>query len=365
MADFRNSRLSALRKAMEKAGMDAFLVTNLNNVSYLTGFTGSNGYVLATADKAVFITDSRYETQSKDEVKGYDTFIQKGKLTEELSSVARDLGVKKIGFESRSVSFDTHHALEKALSGIGLMPARDMVEKLRVIKDEVEVARISEAVRRAEEGFRRNGSNIAAGKTEMEAAIGLEFGIRGLGAKKMPFDVIVASGPRAAMPHGIASGREMRDGETLIIDFGGEADGYQSDITRSGVIGRADGKQSEIYDIVLEAQRRAALAVRPGVPCREVDEAARGYIKSKGYGDNFGHGLGHGVGLEVHEAPSVSYLSEDTVLEGMVFTIEPGIYIPGWGGFRTEDMFLVTKDGCRVLTSLPKGINFNSEVSHK
>ena len=150
----------------------------------------------------------------------------------------------------------------------------------------------------------------------------------------------------------------MREGETLIIDFGGEAYGYQSDLTRSGVLGEADRKQSDIYDIVLEAQRRAIEKVKAGVSCREVDDAARGYIASKGFGDYFGHGLGHGVGLEVHEAPAVSYMSEDILEEGMVITIEPGIYIPGWGGFRIEDMVLVTAEGCEVMTSLPRGIDF-------
>ncbi|MHB8174043.1 MAG: M24 family metallopeptidase [Nitrospirota bacterium] len=358
MADKREKRLDCLRMQLKSEGADAFLVTNLTNVSYLTGFTGSSGYAIVTENKAVFLTDSRYQTQSKDEVEGYDIIIQKGRISEEFGKLLRELGARKIAFESRNVSFDFHGALLKEMAGAEFLPLKDAVEKLRAVKDEDEIEKISEAVRRAEGGFRENISRISSGMVESETALGLEFNIRGFGARKVPFDIIVASGERAALPHGIASGKEMREGDTLIIDFGGEAHGYQSDITRSGVLGEADRKQSEIYDIVLEAQRRAIEKVRAGVSCREVDEAARGHIAAKGFGDYFGHGLGHGVGLEVHEAPSVSYLSEDVLKEGMVITIEPGIYIPGWGGFRIEDMVLVTAEGCETMTSLPKDINF-------
>jgi Xaa-Pro aminopeptidase len=358
MADKREKRLDGLRSRIAAEGADAFLVTNLTNVSYLTGFTGSSGYAVVTPKKAFFITDSRYTTQSRDEVAGYEVRIQKGRLSEELGKIIKELDAKKVGFESRNVAFDFHGALKNELAGMELLPVKDAVEKLRAIKDEDEIGRISEAVRRAEEGFRENISRIAPGMAESETALGLEFNIRKLGARKMPFDIIVASGERAALPHGIASGKEMKDGETLIIDFGGEAHGYQSDITRSGVVGDPDRKQSEIYDIVLEAQKRAIDMVRAGVSCKEVDEAARGHIASKGYGEYFGHGLGHGVGLDVHESPSVSYLSEDVLQEGMVITIEPGIYIPGWGGFRIEDMVLVTAEGCEAMTSLPKDMDF-------
>lgn len=359
VSDFRAVRINGLRKAMSDAGADAFLVTTLPNVHYLTGFTGSSGFVLVGPDKAFFMTDSRYETQSAEEVKGFEVVIHRARWTQEMARLTSELGVKKLGFEARGVSFDTYGGLAKVMSGIELVAVKDAVEKLRLIKDEGEVERITEAIRRAETGFSENISRVAAGMIERETAIGLEFNIRQLGALKLPFDVIVASGYRAALPHGIASEREMGEGETVVIDFGGEAYGYQSDITRSGVLGRPDRKQGEVYDIVAEAQRRAIEAVKPGVTCKEVDQAARGYIASKGYGEYFGHGLGHGVGLDVHEAPSVSPLSEDTVEEGMVFTIEPGIYIPGWGGFRIEDMVYVTRDGCRVMTTLPRDISFH------
>lgn len=358
MADQRQNRLNRLREYASGTGADAILITNLSNVSYLTGFTGSSGYVLATSDKAWFMTDSRYETQSAEEVSGYETVIQKGRWTQEIASLVRDTGIRKLMFEGRNVSVETHEAFQKAVEGVELLASKDAVERLRLIKDEQEIKFIAEAIKRAENGFLENASRIAPGMAEKETAIGLEFNIRAAGARKVPFDIIVASGYRAALPHGIASDKEIKEGDTVIIDFGGEAYGYQSDLTRSGVVGRPDGKQVEVYDIVAEAQRRAIEAVKPGVPCKEVDLAARDYIASKGYGDYFGHGLGHGVGLEVHEGPSVSYLSEDTVQPGMVFTIEPGIYIPGWGGFRIEDMVLVTDDGCKVMTSLSRAINF-------
>ena len=358
MAGQRHNRLDSLMKRVAEEGADAVLITDLSNVSYLTGFSGSSGFVLVTPGRAWFMTDSRYETQSAEEVSGYEIVIQKGRWTQEIASLVRDAGIRKLMFESRQVSVETHKALSEKLEGVELLASRDAVERLRLIKDEQEVKSITEAIRRAENGFLENSSRVASGMVERETAIGLEFNIRAAGARKVPFDIIVASGHRAALPHGIASDKKMKKGDTVIIDFGGEAHGYQSDLTRSGVLGKPDRKQTEIYDIVAEAQRRAIEAVRPGVPCKEVDQAARGYIASKGYGDYFGHGLGHGVGLEVHEGPSVSYLSEDTVQPGMVFTIEPGIYMPGWGGYRIEDMVLVTGDGCELMTSLSRAINF-------
>ena len=337
-------------------GADPFLVTSIHNVSYLTGFTGSSGFVLIAKGKAYFITDFRYKSQSAEEVKGCEVVIQKGRWTADVASLASELGIKRLGFEGRSVTFDTHAALVQAMPDVLLMPARDVVEKLRVIKDDDEMKRITEAVKRAEAGFEENRSRVAHGMVERETALGLEFNIRNHGSLKLPFDTIVASGPRAALPHGIASDRVMKKGETVIVDFGGEAWGYQSDITRSGVLGAPDRKQAEVYDIVLEAQQRAMEAVKPGALCKDIDQAARGYIASKGYGEYFGHGLGHGVGLEVHEAPAISPMGEGAVEKGMVFTIEPGIYLPGWGGFRIEDMVVVTEDGCSVMTSLSKEI---------
>jgi len=351
-------RLPRLREELDGLGADAVLVTNIHNVHYLTGFTGSSGFVVAGRDRAVFITDSRYETQSKDEVRGFDIVIHRARWTTEAAAVIKDMGAGKVAVESGSMTLTVKDMLESELDGTGIVGSKNLVEKLRRVKDEDEVEKIFEAATRAEKGFTDNLSRVAPGVTERRCALGLETGIRELGASKVPFDIIVASGDRAALPHGIASGRQMREGDTVIIDFGGEAFGYQSDITRSGVLGTPDDRQKEIYDIVLAAQERAIDMVKPGVPCREVDLAARDYIAGKGYGEYFGHGLGHGVGLEVHEGPSVSHLSEDTVEEGMVFTIEPGIYIPGWGGYRIEDMVLVTKDGCRSLTSLPKDIGF-------
>ena len=356
MGDVRRKRLEGLRSRMSGAGVAALLVTDLKNVSYLTGFTGSSGFVLVTETASYFITDFRYKTQSAQEVQGYEVVIQKGRWTHDVSALVRDEGVGSLGFEGRSMTFDVHAALSEALSGVGLVPVKEAVEGLRLIKDADELKRIREAIRRAEQGFMENLPRVAPGIAEREVALGLDYNIMKQGALKPPFDTIVASGPRAALPHGIASDREMEEGDTVVIDFGGEADGYQCDLTRSGVLGEPDKKQSEVYDIVAEAQRRAIAAVKPGVPCRDVDAAARDYIKSKGYGDYFGHGLGHGVGLDVHEAPGISPMGEGAVAEGMVFTIEPGIYLPGWGGFRIEDMVLATAGGCEVITSLPRRI---------
>lgn len=358
MSSNSHRRLEGLRAAVSELGADGVLITNIHNVSYLTGFTGSSGFVVAGRDRAAFITDFRYKEQSAAEVRGYDIVIQKGRWTEEVGSLAADMGIRKLAFEAMDMSFNLHSALSGKLSELELVPSKGVVETLRMVKDDDEIKRITEAVRRAEDGFRENASRFVAGLSETEAALGLEVNIRSRGARKVPFDIIVASGYRAALPHGIASDKVMADGDTLVVDFGGEADGYQSDLTRSGVLGKPDSKQVEIYDIVAEAQRLAIDTVRPGVSCKEVDLAARDYIASKGYGEFFGHGLGHGVGLEVHEGPSVSHLSEDVVKEDMVFTIEPGIYLPGWGGFRIEDVVLVTSGGCKALSTLEKDIRF-------
>jgi len=352
-------RLPRLVDAVDGTGADAMLVTNIHNVRYLTGFTGSSGFVVAGHGRAVFITDSRYETQSAEEVAGFDIVIHRARWTAEAATIIKDMGVRKLAVESRTITMEVRDALGSQLEGVEITGSKGLVEKFRQVKDEDEVEKIFEAVTRAEKGFVNNLTKVSAGVTEWRCALGLESGIRELGALRVPFDIIVASGERAALPHGIASQKQMQGGETLIIDFGGEAFGYQSDITRSGVLGAPDDRQKEIYDIVRTAQERAIDKVAPGVPCREVDLAARDYITEKGYGEYFGHGLGHGVGLEVHEGPSVSHLSEEVVEEGMVFTIEPGIYIPGWGGYRIEDMVLVTDDGCRSLTSLSKDISFN------
>jgi len=358
MQDYRPTRLESLRRVMSTLEADAFLVTNLHNVSYLTGFTGSSGFVVVTAGSSYFITDFRYETQAAQEVSGFEVVIHKAGWTDNVVEISGGHGVKSLAYESTGMNCETFSALSGRLEGVRMLPSKDTVERMRMVKDDDEISRITDAVRRAEQGFTENASRVAAGMTENEVALGLEFNIRSLGARKVPFDIIVASGPRAAMPHGLASGRELRDGETVIIDFGGEADGYQSDITRSGVIGEADLKQAEVYEIVREAQQMAIESVRPGVTGKNVDAAARDFIASRGYGDNFGHGLGHGVGLEVHEGPRISPMGQEVLEPGMVFTVEPGIYLPGWGGFRIEDMVVVTEKGCRVLTSLPRGIDF-------
>jgi Xaa-Pro aminopeptidase len=357
MPDNMKSRLESIRRVMATLEADAFLVTNLHNVSYLTGFTGSSGFVVVTAGAAYFITDFRYETQAAEEVSGFDVIIHRAGWTDNVVALAGEHSVKSLAYESAGMNCETFSTLSGRLEGVRMLPSKDAVERMRMVKDEEELSRITEAVKRAERGFAENASRVSPGMTENEVALGLEFNIRSLGARKVPFDIIVASGPRAAMPHGLASGRELRDGETVIIDFGGEADGYQSDITRSGVLGEPDLKQNEVFDIVREAQQRAIEAVRPGVTGKEVDAAARDFIASRGYGDNFGHGLGHGVGLEVHEGPRISPMGQDVLEPGMVFTVEPGVYLPGWGGFRIEDMVVVTEDGCRVLTSLSRGID--------
>jgi Xaa-Pro aminopeptidase len=234
---------------------------------------------------------------------------------------------------------------------------RDLVRELRLRKDRHELAHIRLAVRRAEESFRELKSFIRPGAREQELALKLEYLMREKGARKAAFDTIVASGGNGAMPHASVTNRRIKKGDLVTFDFGAEANGYYCDITRTYCIGRPSPRQREIHELVLQAQAAAIRSVRPGVTCTSVDAAAREMIQQAGHGKHFGHGTGHGIGLMVHEGPSVSPLSKDHVEQDMVFTVEPGVYVPGWGGVRIEDMVLVTGNGSRILTTLPRELD--------
>ncbi|MBI4849512.1 MAG: aminopeptidase P family protein [Nitrospirae bacterium] len=342
-----------LRKKLQQQKVDGILITDLLNVRYLTGFTGSSGYALITRKQAVFVTDFRYQEQSRQEVKGFRTKIECGERAGELKEMVEVLGVKKLGFEDHHVTFGFYkRLLQKKLR---LKPLTGAVESLRIIKSPFELDCINRAIRRAERAFRKLQPSIKAGTTERKLALKLEELLKEEGCKTIPFGVIVASGFMSALPHARPTNRVIKKGDLIVFDWGGEYDGYYSDMTRTvAVSGKDIAKQREIYYIVLEAQRKAIEAVSAGIKATEVDAAARKYIKQQGHGENFGHGTGHGVGLAVHEKPYVSWRSKDLINENMVFTIEPGIYLPGFGGVRIEDMVVVKKDRAEVLTGLPK-----------
>jgi Xaa-Pro aminopeptidase len=324
----------------------ALLVTQRENVRYLTGFTGSAGFVLVTARRIYLVTDFRYKLQARNETRGAAIVIQKTDWATALKETATRSGVTTLWFDESSLTVDRI----RKLRGIGLVlkGKKDLVAGLRRIKDDRELSCLRTAVRRAEEAFLELHKHIKPGVTERELGLRLEYLMREKGARRSAFDIIVASGRNGAMPHASVTNRRIKNGDLVTIDFGAEADGYFSDITRTICIGPPSPRQREIHDLVHRAQQAAIERARPGVPCSSVDEAARSLISK------FGHATGHGIGLMVHEGPTLSRLSKDRVEEGMVFTVEPGVYIPGWGGVRIEDMVLATKDGVRLLTSLPR-----------
>jgi len=348
------NRVRVIADALESKGIDGILISQIINVRYVTGFNGSSGCVLLTKKDKVFSTDSRYEEQAKQETKGFDILIEKEERPTEIIERAKALGIKTLGFES-AASYNFYRALLR--KGIKIKAVSNFIEDLRKIKDADELVMIRKAIARAEKAFLRVKEAIRPGFTERQIALRLEESLKKEGCYSIPFDIIVASGANSALPHARPTEKKIKPGDLVVVDWGGEAGGYFSDMTRSFLIkGRDISRKKEIYNTVLQANTQAIRSVSAGLSSRMVDRAARDSIRSAGYADFFGHGTGHGVGLEVHELPRISRLGRESVKPGMVFTVEPGVYIPGIGGVRIEDMVLVEKGGCRVLTALPKGL---------
>ncbi|SEN23693.1 Xaa-Pro aminopeptidase [Lihuaxuella thermophila] len=347
-------RIARLRKQMHDRGIRAMLVSHPVNRRYITGFTGSAGLALITAEEAVLVTDFRYLTQVKEQAPHLSVSEHKGQIFGAVAEACRKLGIQSLAFEQDHLTYAQHKQLEEALDGIPTQPVSGLVEQLRMIKDEEELAIIRQAARIADQTFEQIVKEIQPGMRETEIAMRLEFIIREMGASSSSFDIIVASGKRSALPHGTASDKRLEKGDLVTLDFGAYYKGYASDITRTIVLGKPSEKQKEIYDIVLEAGKLAISAIRPGITGREADAAARDYIARHGYGGYFGHGTGHGLGLEVHEAPRLSPQGDTPLAPGMVVTVEPGIYLPDFGGVRIEDDVLVTEAGGEVLTHCTK-----------
>ncbi len=345
-----------LRRKLHKLGINGILITDLVNLRYLTGFTGSSGVLIITQKHAIFVTDFRYQEQAKQEIRGFEIRIERAERVNEIKKICEEYGIKKLGFEDHSVNYRLYKKLLR--SKIRPHALTDIVESLRLIKSGKELSCIKTAVKRAETAFKKLQPFIRAGATEQKLAVRLEGLLKEEGCKIIPFGVIVASGLMSALPHAKPTNRILRKGDLIIFDWGGEYEGYYSDMTRTVVLESKNiGKQKELYSIILEAQERAIKTVKAGMKAAVIDAAARNYIKQKGYGNYFGHGTGHGVGLAVHEKPIISWRSEDMVENGMVFTIEPGVYLPGFGGVRIEDMVIVRKNNAEALTTLPKKLN--------
>lgn len=350
------SRLERFRELLADAGVDAVIISQPENRRYLSGFTGSAGHLLVGPDFAVLATDFRYIEQARQEAPDFEVWRIDGSLVPALRDLTRRRGVRRLGFEAHAVTYQTYREWSRRLRGRGvrLVPLRGLVEQLRARKDEEELSRIRKAAEITDRALAAVLETLKYGMTERELAWQVERTMRELGADGLSFTPIIATGPNAARPHHRPGDRRLQPGDIILFDIGAGFDGYQSDLTRTFVFGRPEEKFLEVWRVVAEANEAARQAARPGVPAAEVDAAAREVIKAAGYGDNFGHGLGHGVGLVVHEAPRLGPKSEDTLAAGMVFTIEPGIYLPGWGGVRTEDLVVLRDHGVEVISQAPK-----------
>nr|WP_200793454.1 Xaa-Pro peptidase family protein [Caminicella sporogenes] len=349
-----NNKVNNFRKKIIEKGLDAAVVYKPQNRRYLSGFTGTAGYVVITRDRNIFITDFRYVEQASKQCKGFE--IIKHSNEKSLYDILNNLQIKKLGFEEDFVTFLQYREFEEKLNNIELVPLNGIINDLRKIKTEDEIENIRKAASIADMAFKHICSVLKPGITEWEISLELENFMKRQGASGTSFESIVASGKRSALPHGVASQKIIEKGDFVTLDFGCVYNGYCSDMTRTVVIGKATERQREIYEIVLQAQKAALENIRAGITGFEVDKIARDIITNKGYGEYFGHGLGHGVGLEVHENPRLSPLGKDTLEENMVVTDEPGIYIPDFGGVRIEDLVVVKKDGCELLSKSPKDL---------
>lgn len=349
-----STRVVRLREAMKLQNIEAVLITGEVNRRYVTGFTGSSGYVLVTPDKAWLLTDFRYLTQAAEQAPGFEIVDHGASVTGTIKSLLAQENLEHLGFEEEHVVFSVYRTYERELKPIALVPVSGLIEELRLFKDSEELALMKEAAELADHTFLHMLDVLKPGVSEWDAALELETFMRKHGAEGTSFDTIIASGERSALPHGRASERIMQTGELVTLDFGAFMNGYCSDITRTVALGKPADKLREIYDIVLEAQLHTLEHLRAGMTGREADALARDIIASYGYGEYFGHSTGHGLGMEVHENPRLSKTSDTVLKPGMVVTVEPGIYLPGLGGVRIEDDVVITETGVRRLTESTK-----------
>ncbi len=349
------NRIEKLKKKIAGENLDLLLVSLPANLRYLCGYTGSNGLLLITGDESIFLTDFRYKEQVKKEVKGARVKIANRELISFLTEIDLFKSKRlKAGFEAHHLSFNQSEKLRSLLPGVLWVPTEDIVEWMRAIKEPQEIKNIKMASKIGAKVFQDILPLIKPGVKELDISAEIEYRSRKNGGSGSAFEPIVASGIRSAMPHARASAKRFKSGEFITFDFGASYEGYVCDITRTVVLGKATSRQKKIYSLVLKAQTVAIEKARSGMRGAELDKIARQVIGRAGYRDYFGHGLGHGIGLVVHEYPGVGTRSQEMLKPGMVVTIEPGIYLPGWGGVRIEDDVVITHNGCKVLTQIDK-----------
>ncbi|MGC9311839.1 MAG: M24 family metallopeptidase [Sediminispirochaetaceae bacterium] len=347
-------RVSQIKMKMAEMGVECSVIFKPENRTYLSGFTGTSGYVVLTADETLFATDFRYQEQAAAECTGYNVKIISPDYT--IFSLIRDLNVASIGLEETFASMSFHELLRDNLPGVTVRPIEGLIRELRMRKDKHEIELIRTACGITDEAFAQILEYIKPGVTEREISTELQYYMKKRGADATPDTFIVATGARASLPHGKATDKPVETGDFVTLDIGCRYKGYWSDMTRTVVVGKAAEKQREIYEIVFGAQQKINGILRPGITGAEADSIAREYISRAGYGREFGHGLGHGLGMEMHELPRLAQTEEGSFVlaPGMVVTNEPGIYIQGFGGVRIEDDVLITEDGCEILCRSPK-----------
>jgi Xaa-Pro aminopeptidase len=351
-------RLSNLRRRLVEQQLGAILITQPENRYYLSGFSGSAGYLLINAREAILATDFRYTEQASVQAPNYRIFKTTGTVAGWFPELTAGLESGRLGFETEGITFAQYRHLasiiREARPGIDFVPVDGLVEALRAVKGPGEIELLQKAAEITDHAFEQVNARIEAGMTELEAAWEIEKALRESGSEAIPFEVIVASGPNAALPHARPSDRRIQPGEPIVVDMGARVDGYCSDLSRTLCLNTQDATFKRVYDTVLAAQSAAINGIEEGMTGQEADRLARAVIEEAGYGESFGHSLGHGVGLAAHEEPVISPNSQDVLITGMVFTIEPGIYLPGWGGVRIEDLAVMDSEHARLLSTAGK-----------
>lgn len=350
-----SSRISRLRSELKARSLDGVIVHRAAHIRYLCGFSGSAGLLLVTQKKAAFFTDFRYKEQMAEElVSGVKGYIDREPYERMLAEKLIESGMT-IGFQESAVSMSTYDDIRKRLKKVKLERTGSMVADLTAIKSDEEIESIRKAADIASKVYRQVLEIVKPGMKESDLAAEISYRGKKLGSEGDAFDIIVASGPRGALPHGRASAKKIRKGELVTLDFGFIYNGFNSDMTRTFAVGNPSAEAREIYEIVLRSQKKGVAAARAGVSAKDVDDACRNEIAAAGYGEEFGHSTGHGLGIDVHEMPTLSSRGGEQILKpGMVVTIEPGIYLPERCGVRIEDDVVITKEGCTVLTKAPK-----------
>jgi Xaa-Pro aminopeptidase len=347
-------RLARLREQIKLKEIDGVFITKRENYMYLSGFTGTYAYLIVTMEEAILLTDFRYTEQASKQAPLFNIVQYQGSLLIALNEIIQSRNILKLGFEDIHMTFDRYSEYSIKLNLKDFLPLGGMIESLRIIKDTQEIEIINKAVEISDKAFEHILGYIKPNVTELDISTELEYFMKKLGAKGESFEIIVASGERSSMPHGVASSKKIQSGDVITMDYGCIYDNYCSDMTRTVFLGEPDKEMKKIYNIVLKAQFEALQSCKAGLTGKEIDYVARDIIDKSGFGKNFGHGLGHGVGIEVHEEPRLSLSGNTKMEDGMVVTVEPGIYVPGLGGVRIEDMLVISADVPTVLTKSTK-----------